>query len=250
MYCILLHHNDPYLRIGPFKFEIKHSNPEIAIIHDLVNIQESENIQNITRGKMISTPYVNVNDGKRQKTSKGRTSKVHYLNERIFPEAMVVSKRIELATRFKLYHEYYASENYQVMNYGIGGKINIHVDETGYNFSKYNNEKSLFNVMRDGGLRIVTFMLYLTSVEAGGNTVFPQAGISVKPEKGSALYWFNIGPQNNYDSRLMHLGCPVLFGNKWIANKWIKWQPNYKNFPCQINKKHYSINQNENLKIK
>ena len=57
-----------------------------------------------------------------------------------------------------------------------------------------------------GGIRVVTFMIYLSSVEAGGYTVFPQAGVSVKPELGSALYWFNYGAQNNYDSRTYHLG--------------------------------------------
>ena len=236
------------MKLGPFKFEIKHQEPEIGLIHEFASLNETKSIQDRARGQTKSTPY-GTYDGSSD-FSKQRTSKVMYMNEKLEKEAMVLSKKIELATHFRLYQEDYASENYQVMNYGIGGKINIHMDEPGYNFSKYNNGKSLFNAMRDGGLRIVTFMLYLTSVEAGGNTVFPQAGISVKPEKGSALYWFNIGPQNNYDSRTMHLGCPVLFGNKWIANKWIKWQPNYKNFPCQINKKHYSINQNENVKIK
>ena len=49
-------------------------------------------------------------------------------------------------------------------------------------------------------------MIYLSDVEAGGYTVFPQAGVSVKPELGSALYWFNYGAQNNYDSRTYHLG--------------------------------------------
>ena len=29
-----------------------------------------------------------------------------------------------------------------------------------------------------GGERFATFMVYLNSVEAGGNTIFPQAGIS------------------------------------------------------------------------
>ena len=72
--------------------------------------------------------------------------------------------------------------------------------------------------MQFGGFRAVTFMVYLTSTQSGGYTVFPQAGISVKPEAGSALYWFNQGAQNNYDSRINHLGCPVLHGNKWIAN--------------------------------
>jgi len=63
----------------------------------------------------------------------------------------------------------------------------------------------------------VTFMVYMSEVGLGGRTVFPQAGISVKPEKGSALYWFNHDAAIEIDSRIFHLGCPVGFGNKWIA---------------------------------
>ena len=96
---------------------------------------------------------------------------------------------------------------------------------------------------------MMTFMIYLNSVEVGGHTVFPHAGISVKPEIGSALYWFNMGAQNNYDSRVYHLGCPVLYGNKWIANKWIKWMANHKKFPCLLYRNHYS-NLQENEKKK
>ena len=87
-------------------------------------------------------------------------------------------------------------------------------------------------------------MVYLSTVEAGGHTIFPQPGISVKPELGSALFWFNMGAKNNYDSRIYHLGCPVLYGNKWIANKWVKWMPNFRNFPCFVSKQHYSVYQN------
>ena len=94
---------------------------------------------------------------------------------------------------------------------------------------------------RYGGLRMITFMVYLSDVEAGGHTVFPQAGISVKPVAGSALYWYNCGAQYNYDSRIFHLGCPVLYGSKWIANKWIKMLANYKDYPCLAKKKHFSV---------
>ena len=88
---------------------------------------------------------------------------------------------------------------------------------------------------------MLTFMVYLTSVEAGGRTVFPQAEISVKPEMGAALYWFNNGAQYNYDSRIYHLGCPVLYGNKWITNKWIKMLANFRDYPCLQYKKHFSV---------
>ena len=95
--------------------------------------------------------------------------------------------------------------------------------------------------LKTGGPRLMTFMIYLTNVDSGGNTLFPQAGISVRPNIGSAMYWFNMGPHNNYDSRIIHMSCPVLHGNKWIANKWIKWLANYKNYPCFVDKQHFSI---------
>ena len=70
------------------------------------------------------------------------------------------------------------------------------------------------------------------SLEFGGSTIYPQAGISFQPEIGSG--------QNNHDSIILHRGCPVAYGNKWIANKWIKWLSNYRDFPCLINHKQNS----------
>ena len=66
-----------------------------------------------------------------------------------------------------------------------------------------------------------------------------QAGIFVKPKEGDALFWFNNGPKRNIDTRIFHMGCPVLYGNKWIANKWIKILAQFKDYPCWINKNHY-----------
>ena len=99
----------------------------------------------------------------------------------------------------------------------------------------------LYDTIEFGGQRIMTFMVYLSKVESGGHTVFPQPGISVKPEQGSALFWFNMGAKNNFDSRVYHFGCPVVYGNKWIANKWPKMMANYKHYPCLIHNYHYSV---------
>ena len=71
----------------------------------------------------------------------------------------------------------------------------------------------------------------MSDVEAGGRTIFPQSGISVKPAEGKALFWYNVGTRSNFDSRIVHLGCPVIYGNKWIANKWIKLLPQFQKFP-------------------
>ena len=109
------------------------------------------------------------------------------------------------------------------------------------NFSGVEIHKTSSESRKHGGIRMVTFMLYMSSVEAGGYTIFPQVAVTVKPEMGDALYWFNYGAQDNYDSRIYHLGCPVLHGNKWIANKWLKFLPNFKSYPCLVDKEHWSI---------
>ena len=202
------------------------------------------------RGKTSSTPYFD--SGSEKKYSSARTSKIKYLNETLVPQAMYISKNIQLATRLRLWNALFASENFQIMNYGIGGKITPHTDSFGQIHDSYDvrlNEMQARYTSKSseslstGGLRIVTFMVYLSSVELGGHTIFPQTGISIKPEMGSVLYWFNIGARNNVDSRTRHFGCPVLYGNKWIANKWIKWLSNFDSYPCHINKHHYSINE-------
>ena len=231
--CILLHHKNPYLKLGPFKLDLKHQNPEIALFHDFGSPKETNQMIDLVKGNMKSTPYDQ--HGELVDFTKDRTSKMKWINESLVPEAMpmVFSKRIELAMKLNLRSEPWASENFQIMNYGIGGKISGHVDEGGYDAYEFR--------MNKGGPRIPTFMIYLSSVEVGGHTVFPQPGISVKPVKGSALFWWNMGPQDNYDSRICHLGCPVLYGNKWIANKWVKLLANFKTAPCSLEDEHYSI---------
>ena len=87
-----------------------------------------------------------------------------------------------------------------------------------------------------GGPRFTTFMIYLSNVEAGGYTVFGALGIYVPPKMGDALFWFNLDSSGHYDSRNFHLGCPVLYGNKWIANKWVKWLDQMWEYPCLIKK--------------
>ena len=72
-----------------------------------------------------------------------------------------------------------ASENYQLMNYGVGGIIESHTDVSA---------GPPLRLEDPGGQRMVTFMAYLSKV-AGGRTVFPMLGVSVQPEPGSALFW-------------------------------------------------------------
>jgi prolyl 4-hydroxylase len=73
------------------------------------------------------------------------------------------------------------------------------------------------------GPRILTFFLYLSDVEEGGETAFPRLNIAVKPKRGSALLWANVMSNNPalVDMRTSHEARPVIKGVKLAANSWI-----------------------------
>jgi len=79
------------------------------------------------------------------------------------------------------------------------------------------------------GHRVFTMFLYLSDVEAGGETIFPNLGISVKPRKGAALVWSNVEANNTAqlarDS--VHAGGEVQAGTKLAANMWM-YQHDYR----------------------
>ena len=82
--------------------------------------------------------------------------------------------------------------------------------------------------------------MYLSTVEAGGETVFPDSeekpsndgmsscgkqGLAVKPVKGDALLFYSTRPDGSLDASSLHSGCPVVRGEKWSATCWIRQKP-------------------------
>ena len=55
-----------------------------------------------------------------------------------------------------------------------------------------------------------------TQVEYGGRTVFPGLGIHVNPEQGSALFWYTLNSQEDYDSRYRSPGKLAKFKYTYI----------------------------------
>ena len=60
--------------------------------------------------------------------------------------------------------------------------------------------------------------------EVGGHTNFRNAGVHVKPLKGSAVYFSYIDPEKRITDKgfTEHSGCPVLIGEKKIVTQWIR----------------------------
>lgn len=72
------------------------------------------------------------------------------------------------------------------------------------------------------GNRARTICTYLNAVEAGGETEFPLAGISVAPSPGRAVVFDNLHPDGRPDPDSLHAGLPVTRGEKWLATLWLR----------------------------
>ncbi|KAJ7231025.1 hypothetical protein O6H91_Y458100 [Diphasiastrum complanatum] len=85
--------------------------------------------------------------------------------------------------------------------------------------------------------QMASFLLYLSDVEEGGETMFPYEdyknmnvhydfkqciGLKVKPRQGDALLFYSMFPNGTFDRTSLHGSCPVLKGEKWVATKWIR----------------------------
>lgn len=63
-------------------------------------------------------------------------------------------------------------------------------------------------------------------------TAFPRLGVAVQPVRGSAVFWSNLKRSGRSDMAMLHGGCPVLLGSKWVANKWVREAANIFHRKC------------------
>lgn len=107
-------------------------------------------------------------------------------------------------------------EGMAILHYNPGDQYHPH-----YDYFPIQNPGSHVR-MQIGGQRICTFIMYLNDVAEGGATHFPEAGITIHPKKGSALYFQYCNEEGKVDPLTLHAGLPVLAGEKWIMTKWMR----------------------------
>lgn len=73
--------------------------------------------------------------------------------------------------------------------------------------------------------RTVTALLYLNTGYLGGETRFPEQGLSVAGSGGDMVAFDNTLPDGSPDPRSRHAGAPVRQGAKWAATRWIRAEP-------------------------
>ncbi|MET0541241.1 MAG: 2OG-Fe(II) oxygenase [Variovorax sp.] len=105
-------------------------------------------------------------------------------------------------------------EGLQILRYRPGAQYRPHYDY----FDPA--EPGTPTILRRGGQRVATLVMYLQPPEAGGATTFPDVGLEVAPARGTGVFFSYDRPDPA--TRTLHGGAPVLAGEKWVATKWLR----------------------------
>lgn len=175
-HCSWLHRGNHYLRLGPFKYEEVRRNPWVGILRNIATTSELEQVmEEAQQAALVPTSLVHFRGGVYTEDTAGtsrRTSKVTYRSEASLPPLAAWTRRFELATALSMTKQRTDSENYQIMNYGLGGAILTHRDSDNANL----DDDSFSESWAQGGPRLATIMVWLKTPSHGGRTVFTGAG--------------------------------------------------------------------------
>ncbi|MED6184132.1 putative prolyl 4-hydroxylase 7 [Stylosanthes scabra] len=197
--------------------------PRAFIYKKFLTDEECEHLITLAKDKLEKSMVADNESGK-SIMSEVRTSSGMFLGKAQDEVVAAIEARIAAWTFLPVEN----GESIQILHYENGQKYEPHFD---YFHDKANQ------IM--GGHRIATVLMYLSNVEKGGETIFPNAvgkesqpkdeswsecahkGYAVKPEKGDALLFFSLHLDATTDTKSLHGSCPVIEGEKWSATKWI-----------------------------
>jgi len=105
-------------------------------------------------------------------------------------------------------------EGLQVLHYRPGAEYKPHYDY----FDPA--EPGTATILKRGGQRVATLVIYLNDPARGGGTTFPDVHMEIGPRCGNAVFFSYERPHPS--TRTLHGGAPVIEGEKWIATKWLR----------------------------
>ena len=188
--------------------------PLIYYIDNFVKKQEIEFIINASKDKLkkAHVSYLE-KDKHKYKNYTGRTNRSYWLPKDEDPIVLRLCKRIAKEINCDWKH----FENYQVIHYNPGEEYKYHYDA----YDKKDLEK--YNEFcGERGNRLKTVLVYLNDVEEGGGTGFQTINKMVDAKKGRMVVFENVNKDNIRYKRSLHAGLPVIKGEKWAFNLWLR----------------------------
>ncbi len=200
-----------FIDVGDRRVEVLMNlgRPRLVLLGNLLSPEECEALIEAARPRMARSLTVatatggeEVNDDRTSSGmffQRGENRIVQRLEERI---ARLVNWPIE------------RGEGLQVLHYRPGAEYKPHYDY----FDP--QEPGTASILRRGGQRVATLVIYLNDPLQGGGTTFPDAFLEIGPRRGNAVFFSY--ERAHPDTRTLHGGAPVIAGEKWIATKWLR----------------------------
>ncbi|MBY0404126.1 MAG: 2OG-Fe(II) oxygenase [Cyanobacteria bacterium] len=186
-------------------------SPLIYHLENFLTEAECDNLIEVAVPKMKRSVTVDPETGESFEIDQRTSSSAFFLVGENIPVNQVESKIARLLQRPPRF-----AEGLQILNYKIGQEYQPHFD---YFDPKL---KGSIRCMERGGQRVATLIMYLSNPEAGGETFFPDAKVSLFPKKRDGILFYNLHPNGSLDPLTLHGSRPITSGEKWAATKWIR----------------------------
>ena len=184
-------------------------NPRIVVFGSLLSDQECEELIALARPRLARSLTVATKTGG-EEINDDRTSNGMFFQR---GESDVV-RRLEARLARLLNWPEENGEGLQILHYRPGAEYKPHYDY----FDPV--EPGTPTILKRGGQRVATIVMYLAEPEKGGGTTFPDVNLVVAPKRGNAVFFSY--ERAHVSTRTLHGGAPVTAGEKWVATKWLR----------------------------
>ncbi|WP_439113778.1 2OG-Fe(II) oxygenase [Hydrogenophaga sp.] len=185
------------------------ATPRVVVLGNLLSADECDALVAAARPRLTRSLTVQTQTGG-EELNPDRTSQGMFFSRGESELLARIEARIARLVNWPVDH----GEGMQVLRYGAGAQYKPHYDY----FDPA--EPGTPTILRRGGQRVATLVMYLSEPVRGGGTVFPDAGLEVAPVRGNAVFFSYDRPHPATGT--LHGGAPVIEGEKWVATKWLR----------------------------
>ena len=183
--------------------------PRVLVLGGFLSDAECDQIIALSRPRMARSETVdNLTGG--SEVNVARTSRGMFFERGETGVIDRVEKRIAAMLDWPVQN----GEGLQVLHYQPGAEYKPHYDY----FDPVHPGSA--PILKRGGQRVGTILMYLNTPKKGGGTTFPDVGFEVAPIKGNAVFFSY--DRAHVNTKSLHGGAPVIEGEKWVATKWLR----------------------------
>ncbi len=207
----LLHDSPAHLDCGDRIVAVLLSiaQPRIVVFGNLLSAEECDALIADAEPRLARSLTVATKTGG-EEINADRTSDGMFFQRSQTPLIQRIEERIARLLNWPIEN----GEGLQVLHYHPGAEYKPHYDY----FDPA--EPGTTSIVKRGGQRVGTLVMYLNTPEKGGGTTFPDVHVEVAPQRGNAVFFSYERPHPS--TKTLHGGAPVIAGDKWIATKWLR----------------------------